>query len=193
MIHLPILRAGKPYTSLSVQEVSHIQTGEPLVQVSQANRGLVAKDLNAAAANKHALDRLGVSELVSITREAARLFAEADLPIGDHIQTPDDYVKQVSGTTGMPEALCRANMKKIQLVCTEIEAILGGLTRGLDLAVLDEGWYDQDGRSLSYICQADALGAILPSNSPGVHALWVPSIPLKVPLVLKPGREEPWT
>ena len=95
--------------------------------------------------------------------------------------------------TGMPEALCRANMEKIQLVCTEIEAILGGLTRGLDLAVLDEGWYDQDGRSLSYICQADALGAILPSNSPGVHALWVPSIPLKVPLVLKPGREEPWT
>ena len=52
MIHLPILRAGKPYTSLSVQEVSHIQTGEPLVQVSQANRGLVAKDLNAAVANK---------------------------------------------------------------------------------------------------------------------------------------------
>ena len=84
-------------------------------------------------------------------------------------------------------------MEKIQLVCTEIEAILGGLTRGLDLAVLDEGWHNQDGRSLSYICQADALGAILPSNSPGVHALWVPSIPLKVPLVLKPGREEPWT
>lgn len=193
MIHLPILRAGEPYMSLSVQEVSHIQTGEPLVQVSQANRGLVAKDLNAAAANKQVLDRLSVSELVGITREAARLFAEADLPIGDHIQTPDDYVKQVSGTTGMPEALCRANMEKIQLVCTEIEAILGGLTRGLDLSVLDEGWYNQDGRSLSYICQADALGAILPSNSPGVHALWVPSIPLKVPLVLKPGREEPWT
>ncbi|MCH2664426.1 aldehyde dehydrogenase family protein, partial [bacterium] len=34
---------------------------------------------------------------------------------------------------------------------------------------------------------------ILPSNSTGVHSLWVPSIPLKVPLVLKPGREEPWT
>ena len=72
MIHLPILRAGEPYTSLSVQEVSHIQTGEPLVQVSQANRGLVAKDLNAAAANKHALDRLSVSELAGMTREAAR-------------------------------------------------------------------------------------------------------------------------
>ncbi len=193
MIHIPILRAGRPYASLSVQEVAHIQTGEPLVQVSQANRGLIAKDLNAAPANKRALNRLSVSELVGIAHKAARGFAEADLPIGDHIQTPENYVKQVSGTTGMPEALCRANMKKIQRVGTEIEAILGGLTRGLNLSVLDEGWRDQDGRSLSYICQTDALGAILPSNSPGVHALWVPAIPLKVPLVLKPGREEPWT
>ena len=40
---------------------------------------------------------------------------------------------------------------------------------------------------------AQALGCILPSNSPGVHALWLPAIPLKMPLVLKPGREEPWT
>ena len=52
MVHIPILRAGKPYTSLSVQEVAHIQTGEPLVQVSQANRGLVAKDLDAAGVGK---------------------------------------------------------------------------------------------------------------------------------------------
>lgn len=193
MVHIPILRAGKPYTSLSVQEVAHIQTGEPLVQVSQANRGLVAKDLDAAGVNKRALEELSVAELMVICREAARLFMEADLPLGDDVQSSENYVKQVSGSTGMPEALCRANMGKIRLVCDEIEAILGGLTRGLDLSVLDAGWHNQGGRALSYICQAEALGAILPSNSPGVHSLWVPAIPLKVPLVLKPGREEPWT
>ena len=193
MIHIPILRAGKPYTSLSVQEVAHIQTREPFVRVSQANRGLVAKDLNAAAANKRALDAMSVSDLIAITRRAAHLFANADLPLGDHLQSPEDYIRQVSGTTGMPEVLCRANLAKIQRACDEIEPILGGLTRGLNLSVLDGGWCDQDGRSLSYICQTDALGAILPSNSPGVHALWLPAIPLKVPLALKPGREEPWT
>jgi acyl-CoA reductase-like NAD-dependent aldehyde dehydrogenase len=37
------------------------------------------------------------------------------------------------------------------------------------------------------------MGVILPSNSPGVHSLWIPSIALKVPLVLKPGAREPWT
>jgi len=37
------------------------------------------------------------------------------------------------------------------------------------------------------------LGAVLPSNSPGVHTLWLPVIPLQLPLALKPGSQEPWT
>jgi acyl-CoA reductase-like NAD-dependent aldehyde dehydrogenase len=34
---------------------------------------------------------------------------------------------------------------------------------------------------------------VLPSNSPGVHTLWMPVIPLQFGLVLKPGPQEPWT
>src|SRR5262249_40886930 len=30
-------------------------------------------------------------------------------------------------------------------------------------------------------------------NSPGVHTLWMPVIPLQIGLVLKPGPQEPWT
>ena len=93
----------------------------------------------------------------------------------------------------MPEALCQQNLFKIQGVLENIDTVLDGLTRGLDLEVLDTGWGLQNGRTLSYVCETDSLGAVLPSNSPGVHSLWVPAIPLKVPLVLKPGREEPWT
>ncbi|MGV2335116.1 MAG UNVERIFIED_CONTAM: aldehyde dehydrogenase family protein [Planctomycetaceae bacterium] len=37
------------------------------------------------------------------------------------------------------------------------------------------------------------LGLVLPSNSPGVHTLWLPAIPLQIGLVLKPGSSEPWT
>ncbi|MDX1390377.1 MAG: aldehyde dehydrogenase family protein, partial [Acidobacteriota bacterium] len=36
-------------------------------------------------------------------------------------------------------------------------------------------------------------GAILPSNSPGVHSLWIPALALKIPVALKPGSQEPWT
>ena len=37
------------------------------------------------------------------------------------------------------------------------------------------------------------VGLVLPSNSPGVHTLWLPIIPLQIGLVLKPGPQEPWT
>jgi acyl-CoA reductase-like NAD-dependent aldehyde dehydrogenase len=46
---------------------------------------------------------------------------------------------------------------------------------------------------LSYQAQASCLSAVLPSNSPGVHTLWLPAIPLQLGLVLKPGPQEPWT
>ena len=193
MTHIPVLRAGKAYTSLDVQDVPHVRTGEPMVRVSQANPGLIARDLNAAPANKGNLEALTVSDLITVTRRAARFFSDAVLPLDNEPQSPEDYVRQVSGTTGIPEALCRSNMGKIRLVCSQIEAVLGGLTRDLDLSVLDGGWNPESGRPLSYLCQTDALGAVLPSNSPGVHSLWVPAISLKVPLVLKPGREDPWT
>ena len=114
-------------------------------------------------------------------------------PADGTTQSFEQYVAQLSATTGMPRALCRTNAEKIRFVLAEMERILGGLTRGLDLSVLDEGSGTEDGRPVSYRRQADALGVVLPSNSPGVHSLWLPAIPLKTPLVLKPGAREPWT
>ena len=189
-MHIPLLRAGQPYASLDRLVVAHIATGQPLAHVSQANRGLIARDLAAQDRHRQALQALPVAELVAIGQRAADLFVQAELPLGDDGQTPDDYVAQVSATTGLPQALARANMGKIHRVGTEMPAVLSGLTRGLDLTVLDDG-----PSSLHYVphAHAHALGCVLPSNSPGVHALWLPAVPLKTPLVLKPGRQEPWT
>jgi len=194
MIHLPILRAGQPYRSLDQVRLREVATGEPVAEVSQANRGLIARDLMNAAANRERLRSLSTLDLLSICKKAAQLFAEEELPLdGGATQSPEDYLRQLSCTTGMPVALGRGNMEKIRFVLDEMERILGGLTRGLDLEALDRGWCEQDGRTVSYLGQAESLGAILPNNSPGVHSLWLPSVALKVPLVLKPGRFEPWT
>jgi hypothetical protein len=196
MLHLPILRAGEAYRSLDAVELRHVATGEPVARVSQANRGLIARDLLARGKQRRALLRLPVAELLQICGEAAELFVTGDLPvdpIDGIVQSPDDYVRTLSSTTGMPHALGRANMEKIRFVLAEMETVLAGLTRGLDLSVLDQGWTRQGGRPVSYVGEADTLGVVLPSNSPGVHSLWLPSIPLKVPLALRPGSQEPWT
>jgi hypothetical protein len=71
--------------------------------------------------------------------------------------------------------------------------ILQSLTRGLDLTVLSDGYGEERGVPISFQAEAPALGLVLPSNSPGVHTLWLPVIPMQIGLVLKPGPQEPWT
>jgi acyl-CoA reductase-like NAD-dependent aldehyde dehydrogenase len=93
----------------------------------------------------------------------------------------------------MPHALVRMNMQRVAGVMREMRSVLRGLTRGLDLRLLDNGHGEHEGHVLSFYPRTDALGVVLPSNSPGVHSLWVPAIALKMPLVLKPGSAEPWT
>jgi len=170
-MHFPILRAGKPYKSLSVLDVKDFRTGEKIAELSQANSGLIRKDFAQADANKRALDELSVQELLTMCKQAAELFMNEALPIDGTTQSPEEYVQILSVTTGMPQALCRNNMQKIHRVLTDMVEVLGGLTRGLDLQILDQGWGQQNGRPLSYLCQTNALGTVLPNNSPGVHSI----------------------
>ena len=45
MVHVPILRRGMPYRSLDTLVVPHHRTGEPAAVMSQANTGLIRRDL----------------------------------------------------------------------------------------------------------------------------------------------------
>ena len=193
MLHVPLLRRGRPYRSLDVARAPHHATGAPFAEISQANVGLIRRDLLAQEEMRGALARLPVARLIEMAREAADIFLNDPLPLGDDRQRPDDCVEQVSATTGMPFAMVRRNMQRIASVMRNLEAILRGLTRGLDLGVLDRGFGDLQGQAISFYPRARALGVVLPSNSPGVHGLWVPAIALKTPLVLRPGSAEPWT
>jgi acyl-CoA reductase-like NAD-dependent aldehyde dehydrogenase len=195
MLHLPILRRGRPYRSVDRAAARHFRTGELLAEVSQANAGLVRRDLleESQLAMRAALDGRAARERIAVTRRAAGAFVSEALPAGEELQTPEDYVRQLAATTGIPHVLVRRNMEKIRGVLDGIETVLAGLTRGLDLGVLDEGVGEADGHALSFTSRTPALGVVLPSNSPGVHSLWVPSFALKTALVLKPGGAEPWT
>jgi acyl-CoA reductase-like NAD-dependent aldehyde dehydrogenase len=193
MLHIPALRLGKPYTSLEKVQLVHHVTGEPVAEVSQIGGFGLDKDLTRMAAARKELAAIPVRDLFQMYAKAADYFANGKLPIGDQEQTFDDYIRCLSATTGSPQVFCRRNAGKVEFVLRNVETVLAGLTRGMDLSILDRGYSIQEGRMQAFYPCADAFGAILPSNSPGVHSLWVPAIALKTPLVLKPGREEPWT
>ena len=45
MLHIPILRKGKPYKSIDLLRVPHHRTRQPFLEMSQANTGLIRRDL----------------------------------------------------------------------------------------------------------------------------------------------------
>jgi len=194
MIELKSIRWGEPYESLEVDEVNHFYTGEPVARVHTVGGGIIQRDAKKAPRARKALQSIPPAELVDRLKKAGELFESGTLPIGDGEQSPDDFIAQQSATTGMPIAMCRANVTKNAFVLKNIDRILDCLTRGLSLDVFARG-YGEEGRggTVSYQAQCDALGAVLPSNSPGVHTLWLPVIALQMGLVLKPGSSEPWT
>src|SRR5438132_13079964 len=194
MIHIPVLRWGEPYKSMEIDKVVHFASGETLAEVSRANGGLIERDMRHAKQAREVLREIPIQDLIAKIRKAADLYVEAELPLGDGTQTPDQFVRMQSATTGLPEHMCRFNMKKNHFVLNQMDKILDSLTRGLDLEILSRGYgVESRGVPVSYQAQSPVLGLVLPSNSPGVHTLWLPIIPMQIGLVLKPGPQEPWT
>lgn len=194
MLHIPVSRWGEPYKSLDLDKVVHFATGEVLAEVSRANGGLVERDMRFAKRARDVLREIPIKDILKMVKKAGELYAKAELPLGDGTQTPDQFARMQSATTGLPEHMTKFNMEKNEFVLANMDKILDSLTRGLDLDILSRGYgVEERGVPVSYQCLSPVLGMVLPSNSPGVHTLWLPIIPLQVGLVLKPGPQEPWT
>jgi acyl-CoA reductase-like NAD-dependent aldehyde dehydrogenase len=179
---------------MDLDKVVHFASGEVLAEVSRANGGLVERDMRHAQRARDALREIPIKELLKMVKKAADLYTKAELPLGNGTQTPEQFARMQSATTGLPEHMCKFNMDKNHFVLGEMERILDSLTRGLDLDILSRGYgMEARGVPVSYQAQSPVLGMVLPSNSPGVHTLWLPIIPLQIGLVLKPGPQEPWT
>jgi acyl-CoA reductase-like NAD-dependent aldehyde dehydrogenase len=193
--HLPALRRGQPYRSLDTLPVLDFRTGAVKAVVSQVNAGIVRKDLARVGAAQAALKKFTSAQLLGICARAGEQFLHGTLPLGDggHTQSPAQYIETLSSTSGLPHVMVRRNMDKIHYALTHMPTILNGLSRGLDLSILDTGRGEQAGVRLSYFPTTTALGLVMPSNSPAVNSLWLPAIALKTPVFIKPGREEPWT
>jgi acyl-CoA reductase-like NAD-dependent aldehyde dehydrogenase len=193
--HLPALRLGRSYESLDQTEIKDHRTGERKATVSTVNVGVIRKDFARVKAARESLRKFSAAELLQLSARAGELFLKGTLPCGDrgHTQTPREYLETLSATSGLPHVMVQRNMGKIHHALTHMSTVLNGLSRGLDLSILDTGWGEQFGTRLTFCPTTEALGLVMPSNSPAVNSLWLPAIALKTPVIIKPGREEPWT
>lgn len=193
--HIPVIRLGRNYESLDKIEIKNHSTGEVIATVSSVNAGIIRKDFKKIGESRAALKKFTVKQLMELSAKAGDLFLNGTLPFGDkgHTQTPQQYIETLSLTSGLPHVMVKRNMTKIHYALTHLDVILNGLSRGLDMSILDSGTGEQFGTKLSFFPTAAALGLVMPSNSPAVNSLWLPAIALKTPVIIKPGKEEPWT
>src|SRR5437764_7881505 len=140
MIHIPISRWGEPYKSMEIDKVFHFATGEAMCEVSRANGGLVERDMRHAKRAREVLREIPIADLLKMVKKAGELYARAELPLGDGSQTPDQFARMQSATTGLPEHMCKFNMEKNNFVLNNMDKILDSLTRGLDLNILTKGY-----------------------------------------------------
>jgi acyl-CoA reductase-like NAD-dependent aldehyde dehydrogenase len=193
--HLPVLRLGRSYESLDKLDIKDHRTGEVRAYVSSINAGILRKDFRKLGDARKALAKFSVAQLIDLSAKAGEHFLNGTLPLGDqgHTQSADEYVATLSTTSGLPHVMVRRNMAKIHYALTHLGEVLNGLSRGLDMKIIDSGFGEQFGTKLSFFPTCQALGLVMPSNSPAVNSLWLPAIALKTPVVIKPGRDEPWT
>ncbi|QDT35740.1 aldehyde dehydrogenase family protein [Stratiformator vulcanicus] len=194
MLELPVLRWGEAYESLDKVEVKNFETGEVLAQVHQATGGILKMDMRKAQRARDVLRKIPPADLIAMCKQAGEFYLNDTLEVGSGTQTPAEFCQLQSASTGLPVNMCKANMAKCAYVLKHMDEILDALTRGLPLEILARGYGEESrGVTVSYQATTPILGCVLPSNSPGVHTLWLPAIPMQIGLVLKPGSTEPWT
>ena len=163
MLEIPVIRWGKPYESLQQDPVVHFETGETLCTVHQANGGLIQMDLRKQQRARDVLREIPIATLVESCKKAADLYLTATLPLGNGTQSPQEFCTIQSATTGLPEHMCAANMKKNHFVLSHMGDILEALTRGLPFDVLSRGYgVEHRGVTVSYQANAPVLGAGAP-------------------------------
>src|SRR5205823_402716 len=90
-MHIPISRWGEPYKSMDVDQVVHFDSGEVLAEVSRSNGGLVERDMRQMHRARGVLREIPIRELLQMVKKAGTLYTEANLPLGDGTQSPDQF------------------------------------------------------------------------------------------------------
>src|SRR5689334_1545745 len=124
MINLPAIRWGERYESLDADEIKHFVTGETVARVNTVGSGIVTRDAKRARRARQALRSVSPTELIDCCKKAGELFESSTLAIGDAGQSPRDFAALTSATTGMPIAMCEANVAKNAFVLKNIDKIL---------------------------------------------------------------------
>ena len=117
MLHIPVLRWGEPYESLEIDKVVHFATGEALAEVSQANGGLLERDMRHAQRARDVLREIPITDLLETVKKAGRPVRQRpSCRSATARRRPTSSPACSRPRTGLPEHMCKFNMEKNHFV-----------------------------------------------------------------------------
>ncbi len=206
-VHIPALRFGRldsRQETLPVLAVSRAgaaedaDAAEPVAALSCLPVDEVLQDLAETSFPNDAFagSPAEAQKILRSFRSAAEFFLTAPLPAPSaargELEKPEDYLRNVSRTTGLPLESCRAN-----------HALLGEVLRGMAETVqaaqlghtvtFFEDHPPRTGEPSHFLRTAAPLRVFLPGTLPVLNAHWLPAVALGAPVFLHPSPEDPWT
>ncbi len=184
----PVHRLGQhsPYRTLDPAPISDI-SGSNVGLVSQINAGALRNDIKLHAAQASAAVReIGWRAMAECIGRAADIFLHDTLEVGGVPLNPTMYCHLQSLVTGATETHCRLNMQKLHRVMKNLPELFENHLK----AWQPQASLQNFSPDFSHCGEkVPVLGVHLPSNSAGVHQLWIPFLAF-VPILLKPGSGE---
>lgn len=108
-------------------------------------------------------------------------------------ESVEDYYLKYSLSTGLPYSVGVNGLRAISEKMINIEKIVKSEVPKGQIGCLDTGLVEEEYNKLAVAKEGQLLGVIAPSNHPAVHISWITALALKYSVVVKPGRDDPYT
>lgn len=176
---------GKNKSSLDTKVLEDFY-GNKLVEVSYIPGISVSKIVSD---QRDAYKMLTLEELLSIIKSAGQILATNDI-LGESVQ---DYYRKFVLSTGLPMQCVINGLEALSYKMRNIDKILKYEIPYSIIGNFDSGLFKNHDNFLAASQQGKILGVIAPSNHPAVHISWVTALALKYSIVVKPGKDDPFT
>lgn len=186
-VQIPALigKNKQEYLSLDRRKLAALD-GSPLADVTVTPPLLV----NAFARKQRgALQAIPVASILQIFSRAADIF-ETGRPEG---LGPDDFIRNVALGSGLPIAVSRRRTVGL------FPQLLRSMRRFLEvqspgeLRLYDTNVTEIDGICLRVVPRGPNAGFVMPGNHPAPHFIWLGALAMKVPVIVRPSADDPFT
>lgn len=180
-----IRRGREGYRSLEPQEVTGLD-GSPVAEAT-ITPSLLVNDIGRRTSP--ALQSLSIRAVLEMFGRAADTFSTGQ-PDG---LSPQAYVRNASLTSGLPISITRKQtLGLFPDAFRMMERFLRTQSPG-GLDVFDSHVYEAEGIRIGLVPRGRNVGFVMPGNHPSTHFMWLGALAMKMPVVLRPSSDDPFT